>query len=950
MEDRIRLLYLEDNLQDVELMRAVLRREGLNADLKHVESAGEYLKEIQGHWYDVILSDYDLPSYSGEMAFHAARAEAPLTPFIIVTGALLEEKAIELIRNGVTDYVMKNHLSRLVPAVQRAIDEAKEKKLAETSLHLLAENERKLKLLVNNLPGIAYRCRYDRDWTMEYMSEGCFGLTGYQAGEIIHNALVTYNNIIHPDDRLKIWEEVEQAMEMQQPYTLEYRILTRLGEIKWVWEKGNSHLDETGQIESLEGLIIDITTQKKFEHELSKSEAQFKAIFESTKDAIVLFRDGKIFQANPAFKELHGYAANEDISHILTYDLVANEEKERVMSYQKKRLQGIKAPSFYETLGLKKDGTTFPIDVNVSPIILDDETYAVSIIRDISERKKQEKEIRLNESRLESLLRISQFKADSLQELLDYALDQAVKLTCSKMGYLMDYNELTLEFSPNTLSKEVKALCLLPKLTNSLLLQDTGLWGEVVRQRRPVINNSFSEPHPLKKGFPPGHAPILKFMSLPVFLDQDIMAVVGVANKEEDYNEADIRQLTLLMDTVWKIYERAKNTSFLNKAKEEAEQISQIKSNILKNLNHEFRTPMNSILGFADLLSRSLTKTEDLHMAGIIHLSAIRLMDTLNSLINLAELESGEFLINLKVIPVIQLIRHSVGKFSDQAKQKNLLILFDDPPECYVLADPLALQIVFDKVIGNAVKFTNTGSVTISVDKLCEKHSDWIEVKITDTGIGIPEDQMKMIFEAFYQISEGYSRAFEGSGLGLALSKKLINMMNGEIFFSSNHASGSVFTIRIPPGTLVVTEPSRLKTKNAGVTAGTLPGMGILPEILLVEDNPLNKELVCIYLRGKASIDHASSGETALNMARNKQYDIVLMDINLGPGINGLQVTKKIREWEGYKNTPIVAVTGYTSETDKRRLLDGGCSQYLPKPFSKIQLLETYQIVLSSLQ
>ena len=223
------------------------------------------------------------------------------------------------------------------------------------------------------------------------------------------------------------------------------------------------------------------------------------------------------------------------------------------------------APAFWCNLSIEaiKEQSQRTLDVqlgehfytfDITPI--PNTNYANLYGRDITERKRAEDENRRNEARLESLLKISQYRADSTQELLDFALEEAITLTNSKIGYVYRYEETKEEFILNTWSKEVMKQCTIAEPQTIYHLDKTGIWGEAVRQARPIIVNDFQAPHPLKKGYPDGHAPLYKYMTVPVFSDDRIVGVVGVANKETDYDTFDVRQLTLLMDSVWKILER----------------------------------------------------------------------------------------------------------------------------------------------------------------------------------------------------------------------------------------------------------------------------------------------------------------------------------------------------------------------------------------------------------
>ena len=199
----------------------------------------------------------------------------------------------------------------------------------------------------------------------------------------------------------------------------------------------------------------------------------------------------------------------------------------------------------------------------------DGEVFGVlGVYADITEQKRAEAEVKLSEARLSSLLRIFQYQAASIQDLLEYALDEAIALTGSKIGYLYFYDEATRQFTLNTWSKEVMPACTIVEPQTIHQLDQTGLWGEAVRQARPIMVNDFQAPHPLKKGYPPGHVPLDKYLTIPVFSDGKIVAVVAVANKGADYDDGDVRQLTLMMDAVWQTVERRRIILALQESEE----------------------------------------------------------------------------------------------------------------------------------------------------------------------------------------------------------------------------------------------------------------------------------------------------------------------------------------------------------------------------------------------
>lgn len=204
---------------------------------------------------------------------------------------------------------------------------------------------------------------------------------------------------------------------------------------------------------------------------------------------------------------------------------------------------------------------------------------------DITERKQDEEKIRLEEARLESLLKINQYPAENIQQLLDFALDEAISLTDSKIGYVYFYDENKKEFTLNTWSKEVMKECSVVQSQTVYHLEKTGLWGEAVRQKRPIVVNDFAAPNPLKKGLPQGHAMLSKYLTVPIISENHIVAVVGVANKQDDYNDSDIRQLNLMMDAVWKIVQQKRAEETLRESESKYRLLIEHSSDLIWNLD-----------------------------------------------------------------------------------------------------------------------------------------------------------------------------------------------------------------------------------------------------------------------------------------------------------------------------------------------------------------------------
>ena len=297
-------------------------------------------------------------------------------------------------------------------------------------------------------------------------------------------------------------------------------------------------------------IVEDITERKRAEEELRLKEK----LLDSASDSIFLHDlEGRFLYVNEAAYITRWYRKEEllsgNVSMLTSPEAAMNRDSILTELLANGEL-------IFEAEHLRKDGSVMPVEIYARVLEVGGRELILSVARDITERLEAETARKLNEARMAGLLRISQYQAESIQDLLNYALEEAIALTNSKLGYIYFYDEATQKFTLNTWSREVMQQCTVAEPLTMYHLERTGIWGEAVRQARPIVVNDFSAPHPLKKGYPEGHAPLHKFLTLPVLSTNRIVAVVGVANKASDYDDADVRQLTLMMDTVWKIVER----------------------------------------------------------------------------------------------------------------------------------------------------------------------------------------------------------------------------------------------------------------------------------------------------------------------------------------------------------------------------------------------------------
>lgn len=530
-----------------------------------------------------------------------------------------------------------------------------------------------------------------------------------------------------------------------------------------------------------------------------------------------------------------------------------------------------------------------------------------------------ENESKQYQARIQSLLDISQYKTISTQELLDYALNEVIKITRSKIGYLYHYNEEAREFILNTWSRDVMAECKVNNPETIYQLDRTGIWGEAVRQRKSILVNNFSSPDPLKKGYPKDHVELKNFLTIPIFNGDSIVAVVGVGNKESDYIQTDIDQLTLMMDSVWKMviqkesdlaifhsnerfrailnyspigiatidengFLTGSNNTFkeifcipssieasdfnifheeiisqkekellhkgkvINFEKEftiqqlesifqcrmnrsgkmdleisikavetnpdsheqeflfqveditERKKIENIKNEFINIVSHEMRTPLTSILESMTIMKKYYQENMTQEQKYLLELSLRninRLGKLIQDMMDFQKLNSIQMIFNIKPDSINNLIfkiMEELKTFTSTTQVQIKVELEENLSD--VMMDRERISQVIINLIKNAVKFTEKGSITIKTEPEASKGR--IKVSVIDTGVGISQEDIKKIFQPFYQVQKDMEHQTGGTGLGLSICKKILEGHETELYVISELGKGSTFYFSLP--------------------------------------------------------------------------------------------------------------------------------------------------------
>ena len=427
--------------------------------------------------------------------------------------------------------------------------------------------------------------------------------------------------------------------------------------------------------------------------------------------------------------------------------------------------------------------------------------------------------------------------------------------------------------------------------------------------------------------------------------------IVDLMDKSYEIRASELRdsvQVRGYMISIVDVTDVMAQTKLMKELKEKAEKASLVKSAFLANMSHEIRTPMNAILGMTEIALQGNLDQQERDAIEQIKIAGMTLITIINDILDFSKMESGKMEILESNYEPITMMRDVVNMISGKADEKNLKLDIDMDPLLprMLYGDEIRLKQVLINLLNNAVKFTDRGSITLSVGYKSRKNDIWLTVSVKDTGIGIKEEDLERIFNSFEQSDLYINRKKEGSGLGLAISRQLLLLMNGEIHVESVYRQGSTFTFKVPQRVVDETPCGKfiLDEKKTEVDIASEYGDFRAPgaKVLIVDDNLVNRKVAAGLMKPfHMQVDTAKSGKEAIELVQQKEYHLIFMD-HMMPDMDGVETTHMIRNMDGeyYNNVPIIALTANAISGVREMFLAEGMNDFIAKPIDIKELSE----------
>ncbi|ASB49589.1 PAS domain S-box protein [Alkalitalea saponilacus] len=653
----------------------------------------------------------------------------------------------------------------------------------------LTENQKKHQLITDNSFDIIMQI--DPEGRFIYASPKIKTIMGYTPEELIGEPIIDYVDSEHKQ------ELAQKFKDLLNGSTSKLNIIsarTKSGEKVWL-DISISPVLIDQKPDSFVCIARDITDTIDANNQLNLLK---RAVENSPVSIIITNTNGVIEYVNSKFIELTGYSEDEAIGKTPAIqksgkmdDKIYSELWETVSKGEEWR---------GELLNRKKNGDLYWELASISAVKNQqgDTTHFIAVKEDITQEKNRIEERKAEEARLKSIISMMLLNFDDENTLLKHVLEEAIRLTNSKIGFIYHYQEENQTFILNSWSKEVMQQCSIIEPRTTYELSKTGIWGEVVRQRKAIMVNDMKAFNPQRKGYPPGHAELTRFLSIPVFEKDKIVATVGVANKKEEYTTFDELQLELLMNSVWILVSRIRINNELKNKNIDLLELNNQRDKLFSIVSHDLRSPFMALINLSQIINENydtLSEKEIKEYLGLITDGSEKTFNLLENLLEWSKSKRGLINYNPTDINLTEVCNHIINNMNAQFKVKNIEVTAELTKPVFLYADKDMVNSIFRNLLSNAVKFSMPdGKIKITA----KNKGKMVEVCVEDNGVGMNIDTANNLFTSESITSQAGSNGEKGSGLGLVLCKEFVEYHKGDIWVKSAVGKGSKFHFTLP--------------------------------------------------------------------------------------------------------------------------------------------------------
>ncbi|SDD24128.1 PAS domain S-box protein [Williamwhitmania taraxaci] len=785
-------------------------------------------------------------------------------------------------------------------------DVSERKRAAEA----LLQSEEKFRNLFDSMPNGYYRSTAQGSFLD--VNPAFIKMLDYDSREELLAVDIPTELYVKPSDREDIITENKNFTSTDETYQLK----TKSGRIIWVEDSARYIKDDAGNVLFCEGICRDITERVEAVEQLRKSEERFRTLVESFPDPIVVYIEGVIVFINEAGLKFLRASTPDQVVGRPVLDFVHPDSvvhsKARIAMVAKDRKSSLLAEEKF----LRMDGSVANVEIVTIPTLYDGKQAVATIAHDITARlQAQEQIIKLTKG-------IEQSPVSVLITDINGIIEYVNPHFCKVSGYSA---EEAIGKKPNILKSNDNVSTDYKELWETILAGND--WcGEFYNKSKNGDGYwEFASISPIKNS------------------KGEITHVIAVKEDITERKHAELRlqeqteAIQVQNEEYLEINEELIQTNAaLHLAKEHAEESDRLKSAFLSNMSHEIRTPMNAIMGFSKLLcEREIDSESRMEYAQIITNSGIRLLNTVNDVLDISKIQAGLMVVNKQEFYLEKVFKELFVLYRNNFMTNSveftyqLDVALEQSP---IYSDEQKVYQILNNLLSNSIKFTPAGSVVLG----SRVSGDSVEFYVSDTGVGISRDHQELIFERFTQENMTYSRGHEGTGLGLAICKGLVSLLGGEIYLESEKGKGSTFIVSLP---FYPVRDLTVKDIATSPPISTL-SLEIAATILVAEDDDFSFLLAqkILSANSKLVVLRARNGREAVSICQgNPAIALVFMDVKM-PIMDGYEAARRIKEIN--PKIPIVALTAYALSGDREQALNAGCNDYLAKPYSDDELLQ----------